>query len=116
MDMDKELVKELLNLLNTNEDERVSRNKCFDRFASPFGRRLFAYYKTCMAIKKEIEAPNREQKVKMTNRPDRTSFILEITNEPVRYYRRTVLPKAVRPFFEQIVKKNGASTSHSPAA
>lgn len=109
MNTEKDLVKELMNLLATNDDERASRNKCFDRYSTPFGRRLFAYYKTCMAIKKEIETPHREQRVKMTNRPDRTSFVLEIINEPVRYYRRTVLPKEVRPFFEQILKKNGSS-------
>jgi len=102
---DGNLSKELLKLLKLNESERVSRNRCFDRFATPFGRKLFSYYRTCMSIKKEIEDShkNNQFQVRESDFPD--SFELEIINEPVRYHRKTILPLSVKSYFESLIKE-----------
>ena len=99
------LANELVKLLELNESERVSRNRCFDRFSTPFGRRLFSYYRTCISIKKEIEDPRMTNQVRMHDRAEEESFELEIVNEPVRYCRKTVLPSAVKPYFESLIKQ-----------
>jgi len=99
------LDKELLKLLELNETERVSRNRCFDKFSTPFGRKLFSYYRTCMSIKKEIEDAQKTNKFFVRDGEIDGCFELEIINEPVRYHRKTVLPKAVRPFFETLINE-----------
>lgn len=100
------LPEELLKLLQLNENERISRNRCFDRFETPFGRKLFSYYRTCISIKKEIEDSRKSNQVYVRDfSEDETLFELEIVNEPVRYHRKTVLPMTVRPFFESLIKQ-----------
>ena len=106
--MKEPLASELRKLLELGATERISRNRCFDKFSTPFGRRLFAYYRTCIALKKEIEDPKRKHRIRM-----RTSkagnFTLEIVNEPIAYRRLATLPAEVRPFFEQVVRESKAS-------
>lgn len=100
-----DLAAELLKLLKLNESERVSRNRCFDRFATPFGRKLFSYYRTCMSIKKEIEDAHKNNQFELKDSDFPDSFELEIINEPVRYHRKTILPSSVRPYFESLIKE-----------
>ena len=100
------LADELLKLLQLNESERISRNRCFDKFSTPFGRKLFSYYRTCMSIKKEIEDNALNSSVNLREISDtQEMFELEIVNEPVRYHRKTRLPLAVRPYFESLIKE-----------
>jgi hypothetical protein len=102
------LAAELRKLLELGATERVSRNRCFDKFSTPFGRRLFAYYRTCMSLKKEIEDPKRDHRIKMTKgRGD--NFLLEIINEPISYRRTATLPAEVRSFFETVIHEKKAS-------
>lgn len=102
------LAKELKKLLDLGATERISRNRCFDKFSTPFGRRLFAYYRTCMALKKEIEDPKRDHRIHIQKaRGDK--FTLEIINEPISYRRKATLPAEVRPFFEQVIRQAKAS-------
>jgi hypothetical protein len=97
------LAMELRNLLEMGATERVSRNRCFDRFSTPFGRRLFAYYRTCMSLKKEIEDPKRNHRVRLhKNRGE--NFLLEIVNDPISYRRTATLPSEVRDFFEDVIQ------------
>ncbi|MBZ0272028.1 hypothetical protein K8I61_08320 [bacterium] len=103
--MDERLQKELKKLLELNETERVSRNRCFDKFDTPFGRKLFAYYRTCMSLKKEICDERRRHTVHLKAGPSRREFELQILNEPIRYQRTTVLPITVKPFFESILRE-----------
>jgi len=98
------LAKELKKLLDLGASERVSRNRCFDKFATPFGRRLFAYYRTCMALKKEIEDPKRKHNIRL-HKTRNNSFTLEIVNEPIAYRRTATLPIEVKPFFENVIKQ-----------
>lgn len=102
------LAVELKRLLDLGATERVSRNRCFDRFATPFGRRLFAYYRTCMALKKEIEDPKRKHQIRL-HKAHGNRFTLEIINEPIAYRRTATLPNEVRPFFEEVIKQMKAS-------
>ncbi len=102
------LAVELKRLLDLGATERVSRNRCFDRFATPFGRRLFAYYRTCMALKKEIEDPKRKHQIRL-HKANGNRFTLEIINEPIAYRRTATLPNEVRPFFEQVIRGLKAS-------
>jgi len=96
------LAMELRSLLEMGATERVSRNRCFDRFSTPFGRRLFAYYRTCMSLKKEIEDPKRDHRIRLhKNRGE--NFLLEIVNDPISYRRTATLPAEVRDFFEGVV-------------
>jgi hypothetical protein len=99
---------ELKRLLDLGATERVSCNRCFDRFATPFGRRLFAYYRTCMALKKEIEDPKRSHQIRL-HKAHGNRFTLEIINEPIAYRRTATLPNEVRPFFEQVIRSLKAS-------
>ena len=99
-----DLASELLKLLKLNESERVSRNRCFDRFATPFGRKLFSYYRTCISIKKEIEDTHKTNQFFVRDGALDDCFELEIVNKPVRYHRKTILPSAVRPYFESLLK------------
>jgi len=99
-----DLAKELLKLLKMNESERISRNRCFDRFATPFGRKLFSYYRTCISIKKEIEDERKTNQFHLRDGEVDGCFELEIVNKPVRYHRKTILPTAVRPYFESLLK------------
>jgi len=103
--MDDKLHKELRKLLELNETERVSRNRCFDRFDTPFGRKLFAYYRTCMSLRKEICDDRRRHKVILTDGRNPHEFELRILNEPIRYQRTTVLPITVKPYFEGLLKE-----------
>jgi hypothetical protein len=103
--MDDKLHKELRKLLELNETERVSRNRCFDRFDTPFGRKLFAYYRTCMSLKKEICDDRRRHKVILADGLSPNEFQLKILNEPIRYQRTTVLPITVKPYFEGLLKE-----------
>ncbi|MCL4233264.1 MAG: hypothetical protein KJ042_01965 [Deltaproteobacteria bacterium] len=103
--MDKKLHKELKKLLELNESERVSRNRCFDRFDTPFGRKLFAYYRTCMSLKKEITDERRQHKVILAEGPNPSEFELRILNEPIRYQRTTILPITVKSYFEGLLKQ-----------
>jgi hypothetical protein len=96
------LAVELKRLLELNASERVSRNRCFDKFSTPFGRRLFAYYRTCMSLKKEIEDPKRDHRIRMKARGEQ--FTLEIINDPIAYRRTATLPNEVRPFFEGVIR------------
>ena len=98
------LAKELLKLLEMNESERISRNRCFDRFDTPFGRKLFSYYRTCISIKKEIEDTGKTNTVHMRDVKNSDMFELEIVNKPVRYHRKTMLPQSVKPFFKELIK------------
>lgn len=98
-----DLAEELLKLLKMNESERVSRNRCFDKFATPFGRKLFSYYRTCISIKKEIEDSRKNNEFFVRDSEFKDCFELEIVNEPVRYHRKTILPKAVRSYFESLL-------------
>lgn len=100
------LAAELLKLLKLNESERVSRNRCFDRFATPFGRKLFSYYRTCISIKKEIEDAHKANQFYLRDGDMDGSFELEIVNEPVRYHRKTILPTEVRPYFESLLEED----------
>jgi len=98
---------ELKKLLELGATERVSRNRCFDKFSTPFGRRLFAYYRTCMSLKKEIEDPKRDHRIRMTKgRGD--NFTLEIVNDPIAYRRTATLPAEVRDFFEGVIQSKKA--------
>ena len=99
---------ELQKLLELGATEKVSRNRCFDKFSTPFGRRLFAYYRTCMALKKEIEDPKRKHRIRVS-RSRGKNFTLEIVNEPIAYRRTATLPVEVRPFFEKVIKEAKAS-------
>ncbi len=101
-----DLPSELLKLLKLNESERVSRNRCFDRFATPFGRKLFSYYRTCMSIKKEIEDDHKNNQFYVRESDFPGCFELEIVNKPVRYNRKTVLPKKVKSYFETLLKNS----------
>ena len=103
--MDEKLHTELKKLLELNETERVSRNRCFDRFDTPFGRKLFAYYRTCMSLKKEICDERREHKISMGKGRNSKEFELKILNEPIRYQRTTVLPITVKPYFEDLLEE-----------
>jgi hypothetical protein len=96
---------ELKRLLELNASERVSRNRCFDKFSTPFGRRLFAYYRTCMSLKKEIEDPKRDHRIRM-HKNKGEQFTLEIINEPISYRRTATLPNEVRGFFETVIRDN----------
>ncbi len=100
------LHKELKKLLELNETERVSRNRCFDRFDTPFGRKLFAYYRTCMSLKKEITDDRRKHEVIIRESKDPAEFEVQIINEPIRYQRTTVLPATVKPYFECILAEH----------
>ncbi len=95
---------ELRKLLELNESERVSRNRCFDRFDTPFGRKLFAYYRTCMSLKKEITDERRKHTILLKDCKNTAEFELHILNEPIRYQRTTILPKSVKPYFELLLK------------
>lgn len=106
--MKEPLANELRKLLELGATERVSRNRCFDKFSTPFGRRLFAYYRTCIALKKEIEDPKRKHRIRMRG-GKAGSFTLEIVNEPIAYRRTATLPAEVRPFFEQVIRESKAS-------
>lgn len=99
------LHKELKKLLELNETERVSRNRCFDRFDTPFGRKLFAYYRTCMSLKKEICDDRRRHTVLLCDGRNPAEFELKILNEPIRYQRTTVLPNTVRTYFEGLLRE-----------
>lgn len=94
---------ELLKLLKLEESERVSRNRCFDRFSTPFGRKLFSYYRTCISLKKEIEDTRKNNQFYLRDSDLPNSFELEIINEPVRYHRKTILPTEVRSYFESLL-------------
>jgi hypothetical protein len=96
---------ELRKLLDLNETERVSRNRCFDRFDTPFGRKLFAYYRTCMSLKKEICDERRTHKVTLAKGRNNREFELKIMNEPIRYQRTTTLPVTVKPYFEDLLRE-----------
>ncbi|MDP8225947.1 MAG: hypothetical protein P9L99_21480 [Candidatus Lernaella stagnicola] len=100
------LALELKTLLELGATERVSRNRCFDKFSTPFGRRLFAYYRTCMSLKKEIEDPKRNHRVRIQKNRSGTNFLLEIINDPISYRRIATLPIEVRDFFESVVQNN----------
>ncbi|MCB9477493.1 MAG: hypothetical protein H6684_08485 [Deltaproteobacteria bacterium] len=102
--MEEKLHDELRKLLDLNETERVSRNRCFDRFDTPFGRKLFAYYRTCMSLKKEICDERRRHTVLMADVDNGKEFELKILNEPIRYQRTTVLPLTVKSYFEDLIK------------
>ncbi|NLH47701.1 MAG: hypothetical protein GX444_03750 [Myxococcales bacterium] len=94
---------ELRKLLELGASERISRNRCFDKFSTPFGRRLFAYYRTCMSLKKEIEDPKRNHRIRLhKNRGE--MFMLEIINDPIAYRRTATLPVEVRTYFEDMLK------------
>jgi len=97
------LASELKNLLELGASERVSRNRCFDKFSTPFGRKLFAYYRTCISLKKEIEDPKRNHRVRLSKSKG-SNFTLEIVNEPIAYRRTATLPQEVRTFFESVIQ------------
>jgi hypothetical protein len=101
-----DLAEELIKLLQLNETERVSRNRCFDKFATPFGRKLFSYYRTCMSIKKEIEDSRKKNQFFLNDSDYPGSFELEIVNEPVRYHRKTILPAEVRTYFQDLIEES----------
>jgi len=98
------LAAELQKLLELGANEKVSRNRCFDKFSTPFGRRLFAYYRTCMALKKEIEDPKRKHRIRV-HRNRGNVFTLEIVNEPIAYRRTATLPVEVRGYFEKVIRE-----------
>jgi hypothetical protein len=97
------LAVELKKLLELGASERVSRNRCFDKFSTPFGRRLFAYYRTCMSLKKEIEDPKRDHRIRFQKSKGK-AFMLEIINDPIAYRRTATLPNEVRRFFEDVIR------------
>jgi len=105
------LASELKQLLELNASERVSRNRCFDKFSTPFGRRLFAYYRTCMSLKKEIEDPKRDHRIRL-HKNKGSQFLLEIINDPIAYRRTATLPTQVRSFFEQMLRSPSPKISN----
>lgn len=56
-----------------------------------------------MSLKKEIEDPKRNHRVRMSKGRGE-NFLLEIVNDPIAYRRTATLPSEVRDFFEGVIQ------------
>lgn len=98
-----DLGEELRRLTESDQSYRDKRASTFGRFGTTFARSLIIIYGIYRSIQKEMEKP--DSRISLRDSDSSGHFEAEVTIVPIRYRRKTTLPNAVRPCFENLVRR-----------